>query len=198
MSKKISSIKLIFVMLVITIFCATILAVVYKITKNPIEDAKYSAELKAIKSVIVTDFNNNPYAERFSLDHNRIELYPARQDNIVTSIAIKTYTDNGFGGTIEIIAGFLMDGTITGYEIISHQETPGLGTKAWEGKFHDSILGRNVAKNDFNITQDGGDIDAVTGATISSRAVVEAIKRAHDAYTKFTKRSESNEQQQSQ
>ena len=84
------------------------------------------------------------------------------------------------------MVGFMLDGSISGYKLIDHKETPGLGTKVADEAFAGQFKGLNPDKVDFRVKKDGGDIDAVTAATISSRAVIDAIQRAYDAYTTFS------------
>mgnify|MGYP000771863080 FL=1 len=83
------------------------------------------------------------------------------------------------------IIGMLMDGTVTGYKVIEQKETPGLGTKIAESKFADQFIGLNSYHDQFKLKKDGGEIDAVTGATISSRAVIDAVEKAVSTYKKF-------------
>ncbi|MCK5827051.1 RnfABCDGE type electron transport complex subunit G [Candidatus Bipolaricaulota bacterium] len=80
----------------------------------------------------------------------------------------------GYGGAIDILVGIEPDGKLRGIRIISQQETPGLGAKISEPAFLDKFVG--VAVNELDLSRDGGSIDAITGATISSRAVVDALK----------------------
>ena len=79
----------------------------------------------------------------------------------------------GYGGAIDILLGIEPDGRVRGIRIISQQETPGLGAKIIESKFLDQFAGLSV--NEIALSRDGGSVDAITGATISSRAVVEAV-----------------------
>jgi electron transport complex protein RnfG len=81
----------------------------------------------------------------------------------------------GYGGAIDILVGIEPDGKLRGIRIISQQETPGLGAKIIESAFLDQFVG--VAVNELDLSRDGGSIDAITGATISSRAVVQALKQ---------------------
>ena len=89
-----------------------------------------------------------------------------------------------------MIYGFDIDGNITGYEVMSHAETPGLGAKMgeWfrspEGKRN--VIGLNPATSNMTVAKDGGDIDAITAATITSRAFLDALTRAHKAYSKLS------------
>jgi len=96
--------------------------------------------------------------------------------------AIETSVD-GFGGTIRLMVGFDAEGNILGYEILEHQETPGLGShiEHWfknADKPNQNIIGRK-ADGKFAVSKDGGEIDAITAATISSRAFLKAINQAY-------------------
>lgn len=190
--KKIPStlFNMIFVLVIVASFAALILGLVYDLTKAPIQNAKNNKELEAISEVIYSGFDNNPFEERTTItipnEKNKLDLFPARKDGKINSVAVKTYSNRAFGGKIEMIVGFFLDGTISGYKIIDHKETPGLGTKVMDKKFHDQFEGINPSKHIFKVKQDGGEIDAVTAATISSRAVVDAIQRAFDAYNNFS------------
>ncbi|MDO4184664.1 MAG: RnfABCDGE type electron transport complex subunit G [Rhodospirillales bacterium] len=172
------------VLTIVAICSAAAIGYVYKITKAPIDDAKNGNILSAIKE-IVGIFDNNPFEEKTSISGSNVELYPAREKGTVTSVAIKSSSDEGFGGKIELIIGILLDGTITGYKIVEQSETPGLGTKVTEPQFSNQFVGKNAYTDNFDLKKDGGEIDAVTGATISSRAVVGAVKNAVEAYNKF-------------
>lgn len=176
-------------MLVVSGASAAVLAYVYQLTAEPIAAAKTQKTLEAIRE-IVGNFDNDPFAEKTFITtgsgNSTVELYPARQNGIINAVAIKTYSDNGFGGRIELIIGMLMDGTVTGYKVIEQKETPGLGSKISENKFAGQFVGLNSLLNNFSLKKDGGEIDAITGATISSRAVTEAVKKAVSAYNKFS------------
>lgn len=94
-------------------------------------------------------------------------------------------TTGGFGGDLKVLVGFDKDGNILGYTILQHAETPGLGAKAdkWfqkDGK--GSIIGKNPNKDNLTVKKDGGDIDAITASTITSRAFLLAITQAYNAY----------------
>jgi len=169
----------------VAVFASTIIGFSHSVTKEPIQIAKDNRKLEAIKEVISTEFDNNPFAERIDIG-NGIELYPARLGTKITSIAIKSYSNNAFSGRLELIVGFMLDGTINGYKIIEQKETPGLGTKVTEQKFSSQFKGLNPENESFKVRQDGGEIDAVTSATISSRAVIDAISRAYNKYINFS------------
>ena len=143
---------------VITLVAAAALAGIYLLTQTRIEQQKRDAELSAQQSVLSGDENGT---------------------------AIKVAVD-GFGGKMIVMVGFAQDGTILGYKILEHQETPGLGDKAaWWFQAADkpgqNVIGRQ-ATGQFKVSKDGGDVDAITAATISSRAFLKAL---NDAYVEF-------------
>lgn len=180
--------KMLAALTVIAVLSAFALSSVYSLTRQPIEKAKDRRQLEAI-SQVVEEFDNNPYAEKmiiFTPDKkHKLELFPARKNGSINSFAIKSYSDNGFGGRIELIAGFYIDGTVKSFKIIQHNETPGLGSKADEPRFKKQFDGFDPARHKFKVRQDGGEIDGITAATITSRAVIDAIQRAVDAYNNF-------------
>ncbi len=181
--------NMIIVLVIVAGLSALILGFVHQITQEPIKKAKNAKELEAITDVIYTEFDNNPFEEKTIIttpdNRHKLKLYSARKDGKITSVAVKTFSNKAFGGKMELIVGFFLDGTISGYKVIQHSETPGLGSKVNDSKFHDQFQGINPGKTLFKVRQDGGEIDAVTAATISSRAVIDAIQRAFDAYSKF-------------
>ena len=180
--------KMLAALTVIAVLSAFALSSVYSLTRQPIEKAKDRRQLEAI-SQVVEEFDNNPYAEKMTIftpdKKHKLELFPARKNGSINSFAIKSYSDNGFGGRIELIAGFYIDGTVKSFKIIQHNETPGLGSKADEPRFKKQFDGFDPARHKFKVRQDGGEIDGITAATITSRAVIDAIQRAVDAYNNF-------------
>jgi len=188
--KKNSLGRLVFVMLTISCGTAAILGWVYDITQEPIRKAQDDRELQAIAEVVYDGFDNNPFAEKTYIptanNQEHLILYPARRKGTINAVAIKTSTNKGFGGRMDLIVGFFLDGTISGYKVIHSNETPGLGTKVDKPHFKEQFIGIRPQKKSFKVRQDGGEIDAVTAATISSRAVIDAIQKAYDAYNKFS------------
>lgn len=190
MQKPASSLRnMILVLVIIAVLSALILGETYKLTQEPIQKAKDALELQALTEVLPAAFNNNPFEEKVVISRkdkrNKLELYPARQDGTITGIAVKTYTNQAFGGHMEMIVGFRLDGSLNGYKIIDQKETPGLGSKVLEEKFAGQFKNLHPERAILKVRQDGGDIDAVTAATISSRAVIDAVQRAVNTYNKF-------------
>jgi len=113
-------------------------------------------------------------------------LYVASKENQVVGTAIKTYTMKGFSGRIELMVGFLNDGSIDNTAVLMHKETPGLGDKMDMSKsdFSKQFNGKNPADFKLKVKKDGGAVDAITAATISSRAFCDAVQRAYDIFEK--------------
>ena len=161
------------------------LAYVYKLTKDKIEVSKKLKQLEAIKEVILPDYSNSPSEEMYKIkieEGGELECYPAKQNGELKSVAVKTYTKNAFGGEMWLMVGMLPDGTINKVSVIDQKETPGLGTKVTEEKFKTQFMGKNPSSFKLKVKKDGGDVDAITAATISSRAVCDAIERAYKAF----------------
>ena len=181
--------RMVMALVVTAVVSGFVLGFLSYITAEPIREARDQMNLEAIKEVIPSEFDNNPFEEKLTITapdgNGEITLFPARKEGKITAIAILSHSDKGFSGKIEVMVGFLMDGTVNTYTVLSHRETPGLGTKITESKFRDQFVGLNPERDRFQVKQDGGDIDAITAATISSRAVVDAIARAYEAYNKF-------------
>lgn len=188
MAKKESTFKnMAITLLVITLAASACLAFVYNVTKGPIELVQIENKNKSIQEVL-PGINNQPFAERYKIpsDGDSLNCYPGKQDGELIGVAVETYSKKGYSGFISIIVGFKPDGTIINYSVIEHKETPGLGNKMTEwfktNKKEQSVLGKNPGKNNLTVNKDGGEVDAITAATISSRAFCDAIQRAYNAY----------------
>ena len=110
--------------------------------------------------------------------------------------AVETTSNNGFSGNIDIMVGFDNEGVIINYKVLEQHETPGLGTKMvdWfkmEIK-NQSIIGKNAGTANLSVTKSGGEIDAITAATISSKAFLFAVRNAYYAYSKNVENLESD------
>jgi len=162
------------------------LGFVYEKTKVPIEMSILNKKLDAIK-LVTPGFTNDPNAEMFRLptgDGDSLDIYPAKKDSVVIGYAVNTYTKDGFSGNISLMAGFKPDGTIINITVLEQKETPGLGTKMTEPKFKDQFNDKNPAEFSLKVKKDGGPVDAITAATISSRAFCDAVERAYNTLQK--------------
>ena len=189
MAKKESTFfNMVSTLFLVTAIAATALGYVYEITKGPIEIAKKQKIENAIGEVVPKFDNLNIFSLMPQTGSDSVIFYEAMKNNELVGTAIKTYTDNGFSGKIWVIVGFDKNGTIINYKILEHKETPGLGDKMgiWfndKNKQSSYINGKNPGTSNFTVSKDGGDIDAITAATISSRAFLDAIQRAYDTFT---------------
>lgn len=176
---------------IITIIAAAALAGVYTLTEEPIAQAKAQKQKDAIGQVLPgIDFNNNPADEAVeaTINGETVTLFPARKDGQLVGAAVESHDNNGFSGLITVMYGFNTDGDITGYAVMQHAETPGLGSKMGEW-FCDpahTIVGLNAKTSNLTVSKDGGDVDAITAATISSRAFLRALTLANQAFDQFT------------
>jgi Na+-translocating ferredoxin:NAD+ oxidoreductase subunit G len=170
----------------ISLVASACLGFVYQFTKEPIELSNLNKKLEAIKQV-VPEFNNNPDKEMYKLptgEGDSLEVYPAKKDEVLVGFAINTFTKKGFSGNISLMTGFKPDGTIVNITVLEQKETPGLGTKMAEPKFKDQFNQKNPAEFSLKVKKDGGPVDAITAATISSRAFCDAVQRAYNTLQK--------------
>lgn len=186
MAKKESTlINMLFAMFVITFVASAALGGVYELTKEPIELAKIEKKNNAIARVIPA-FENDPYMEAYKIptDGDTLSFYPGKMNSELVGTAVESYSMMGFTGEIKIMVGFLPDGTINDVAVLEHKETPGLGDKMERKKSDWSLQfqGKNPKEFQIAVTKDGGEVDAITASTISSRAFCDAINRAWEAY----------------
>lgn len=185
--------KMTLVLGIITMVVGALLAWVHGITQAPIAQAEADAQRNAIASVASSDFDNNPMDYQWECtlpsDNQPVVVYPMRNGDNLVGVAVESYTQQAFDGEARIMVGFAPDGQITGYEVLKQTETPGLGAKMGEW-FKDptgkrSVLGRTPGDEGLKVSKDGGDVDAITAATISSRAFLDAINRASKAFNAY-------------
>ena len=176
--------------MVITLFVVCLVASagvggIYALTKDLIDAAKIAKVNSAISGV-VPDFDNDPSAEKFEVttDGKTSMVYPAKKDGEIVGYAIEAATSKGFGGAIVLMIGFEPDGTIYNTAVISHTETPGLGDKidVKKSDFSVQFNGKNPETFHLSVKKDGGDVDAITASTISSRAFCDAVETAYKTF----------------
>lgn len=190
MAKLQSSFRNMFLSLsLICLTVALLLAQVNKMTATPIAEAK-AMKLQNAISEVVPAFDNDPVAEAYRMadeSGDSLLVYPAKQGDELVGFALNSYSNNGFSGNIQIMVGFDMEHRIVNYAVLQHAETPGLGSKMTEW-FRDatkpgqSVIGRDLSQGALAVTKDGGNVDAITASTITSRAFMEAVNRAYAVY----------------
>lgn len=166
---------------VITFVAAFALAGVYNMTKEPIAKAKLAKKIAAL-NIVLPQFDTVVSREMAVPDMEMpVGLNIALKNGDTVGYAVETYTMLGFGGLIRAMVGFDPDGTIIDVVHLEHKETPGLGDKVEKSKssWSNQFKGKNPDTFRLMVKKDGGDVDAITAATITSRAYSDAIKRAY-------------------
>lgn len=174
----------------ITLVAALAVGGVYLLTKKQI-DGSQTQKISGAIAQVVPAFDNQPADEMIEkeIDGGVMKIYPARKDGQLAGYAVETFTKSGFGGAITLMVGFTADGTIHGISVLSHTETPGLGDKIEPSKsdFSAQFIGKNPAEFQLVVKKDGGQVDAITASTISSRAYCDAVQRAYNLFLTLEK-----------
>jgi electron transport complex protein RnfG len=158
---------------------------VYIVTKEPIALAIKAKQENAIKEVLPAFDTLFSYKIMPDTGKDSITINLAYRGDSLVGTAVGTYTNQGYDATqIQLMVGFLPDGSIQNISVVQQKETPGLGTKMKEPKFKDQFNKKNPAEFKLKVKKDGGQVDAITAATISSRAFCDAVDRAYRNYQK--------------
>ncbi|WP_111708819.1 RnfABCDGE type electron transport complex subunit G [Lutibacter citreus] len=185
--KKDTFINMVVSLFVITIISGFSLGFVNDLTVQPIKDAKIAKKIKALK-LVLPEFDNNPVENvkmiKSDLAKDSVEIYSALKGDENVGTAIIGSSEKGFSGLVRLMVGFKPDGSIQNIQVLEQKETPGLGTKMKEEKFLQQFRDKNPTTFKLKPTKDQGDVDALTGATISTRAFSEATQMAYDIFEK--------------
>jgi electron transport complex protein RnfG len=199
-------------LIIITLVAGASLGYIYNLTAGPIASAKQEKQQNAIQLVVPEFDNNpsEEMYKIATEEGDSLNVFPAKKNGIDVGVAVESVSHKGFSGDVKIMVGILPDGTIKNYAVLEHKETPGLGTKmdTWfkpsenaeagasgnvfanwmfgiksdTGGGNTSIVGVDPTKTNLTVSADGGDIDAITAATISSRAFLDAVQKAWATY----------------
>ena len=169
----------------VTMISVALLAYVNELTKEPIAQANAKALSEAVKAV-VPGFDNDPIAEKRvqEVEGASFAIYPATKEGQYIGAAVEA-TSMGFGGELKVLVGFDAQGNILDYSLLQHAETPGLGSKSadWFKKGNaGDITGMNPGQGELIVSKDGGQVNAITASTITSRAFLAAVNKAYAAY----------------
>ncbi len=191
MAKKESTFKnMTIALFVITAVAGLALSAVYSVTKEPIAASQKAKINNAIKMVI-PEFES--ILDTVLMPDNgkdSIRIHRLLKGTESSGVAVQTYTDEGFSGRFTLMVGFMPDGAISNIEVLEHKETPGLGTKMALPSFKDQFKGVKLSDlpgEKIQVKKDGGQVDAITAATISSRAFCDAVNRAYATHKKGEK-----------
>lgn len=198
------------VLTLIAVVAAGLLAWVNNVTSGPIEEINNLAIENGIKSVILGDRDiqftvEAPVEQDGFVFHNVNDM----NGNLIGT-AVESTDKNGFGGALKVMVGFDPEGVILGYTVLDHSETPGLGAQAdgWfrqksadvqeqpavvnvllgapEKPGNHNIIGMNPGDDMMIVSKDGGDVDAITASTITSKAFLRAVNAAYKAVFGYT------------
>ena len=161
----------------ITLIASAGVGAVNMITVEPIAAAK-AAATEAALGVVLPAFDKTE-SEELTIDEMPIVVYTATNAGQTVGYAVETMTKSGFSGVVKLMVGFLPDGTINNVNVLQQAETPGLGTKMCDegNPLLAGVKGKEGTAT-FRVKKDGGEVDALTAATISSRAYLDAVNRA--------------------
>lgn len=194
--KKLESslINMVLVLVGVAVIMGCVLAYVNHLTSKPIEEQKQKALTEGIKAVM-----NDPQAVIAKTDTLRRQDSKGKEQTFIIYLVQNNHqetlgtavesTTMGFGGNLKVLVGFNAEGTIVGYTLREHAETPGLGAKADQWFQRDGkgcIIGKNPGTAPLDVKPEKGgqgDVDAITASTITTRAFLKAVNQAYDAYT---------------
>lgn len=197
MKKESSLLQLILSLTLITLIAGVALAFVYDITYEKIAESKELKKQTAINSVLAGFDKEAGEIESVRTlvegDEDSLTVHLAYMNDQLFGAAVETFTDKAFSGKFSIMVGFDANGKVLGTDVLEHAETPGLGDKISAKKdenFAPQFVGMDPAEKPLKVKQDGGDVVAITAATISSRAFCDAVERAHKGYMNLKSLSE--------
>lgn len=178
------TLRFVLVLTAITALSGLVLGLTEKCTREPIALQNAQQQRTALLAVL-PPIDNAPDRDVIMPDDGqspRISYYRGRRDGKIVGVAFVVVAEKGYGGPITMMVGVTPGGTLTGLEILGQNETPGLGNRIAEPDFRRSFIGRGLDDYRWRVRKDGGDFDQISGATISSRAVVESLATGLQRY----------------
>lgn len=178
-------VNMVVVLFAITLVAGLSLGYVNDLTLEPKAKARLAKKVKALE-LVLPEFDNNPIDEvvlhKLEEVKDSVEFYPAMQDSVFIGAAVTGASEKGYSGLVKLMVGFEPDGKIRNITVLEQKETPGLGTKMKGEKFIKQFRGKDPSSFDMKVKKDGGEVDALAGATISTRAFSEATVQAYEVY----------------
>lgn len=175
--------RLVITLTLIAAGAGLVLSLVESATREPIAVQRKIQQLKALTAVL-PEFDNSPNDDYVALEIGRDKqdqplkrtFFRARKEGQLVGVAFAVVAADGYSGPIEIMVGVDSQGQVVAIEIVAQSETPGLGSKITNSLFKDQFRKRDLANTDWRVKKDGGEIDQITGATISARVTAVAIR----------------------
>jgi electron transport complex protein RnfG len=178
------NVKLVAVLVIICTIAGTLLAWVHKVTYEPIKATERRLRTEAMKEVL-PEYDNDPLSETVSVtDGGEWKFNIARKGGQYAGAAFEATSSKGYSGDIVIMVGVNADGSVQAVKVIKQKETPGLGAKVLDPAWRAQFSGKSISGTKWSVKKDQGEIDQITAATISSRAVTEALKNGLEVYTR--------------
>ncbi len=168
-------------LLAVGLVCSGLLAGVYALTCEPIARAAEKKTAEAIARVVPEGFTSVSPRQSVTVDGREVGYCTVQRDSVLTAYVFFA-SATGFGGPLQLMVGITPDGTLFDTFVLAHAETPGLGAKCVEEGFRGQFRGFDPFRSRLSVRKDGGDVDAITASTITSRAYVGAIAQARDAF----------------
>lgn len=171
-----SSVRLIATLALVAAVSALLVAVAGAVTERPIAESRARQHAALLRQVLPPDVPEPVERAFLAEDGSTNFVYYAAGD----AIALEAETPHGYGGPLRLLVGFDGSGALYGFHVLQHSETPGLGANlaSENNAVLASAKGKPAQGTAWSVTHDGGDIDALTAATISSRAACEALAQA--------------------
>jgi len=189
--KKLESslLNMVVVLTLVSVITGGLLAAVNSVTEGPIQEQKEKALADGIKAVMGADdikvtADDKVNSQVDGKDREYIIHRVANAAGEPIGVAVES-ASQGFSNDVKVLVGLDKEGTIKGYTILEHEETPGLGARAvdwFQAGQKGDIIGKQPSKEKLTVSKDGGQIDAITAATITSRAFLKAVNNAYEVY----------------
>ncbi|MBR5964307.1 MAG: RnfABCDGE type electron transport complex subunit G [Bacteroidaceae bacterium] len=199
--------NMVLVLTIISLVAAGLLAYINSVTKGPIEKITADNQAAGIKAVLNLEPVDSIVCQADTTENGNVIFRVTRADGTYVGTAVQARDEKGFGGPIVVLVGFSGNGEIQGYQVMQHSETPGLGARAneWfrteastETKVvsafskvffgnpdpagNHNVIGMNPGSSNLTVSKDGGEVDAITASTITSRAFLRTVQNAYYAY----------------
>lgn len=185
--KEFSSLQIFIILTAIALASAGILAFVNAVTKKPIDNAEATKKREALTMVLPASVEKIE-PKIFNYKGADVEINVGLdKSGKPAGYAFESITDKGFSGKILFLVGVDVNGNISGYKVLEHKETPGLGDNIKGEKFSAQFKGKGLSNFKFKVTKDGGDVQAITAATISSRATADALQKGLELFAEYKK-----------
>lgn len=180
--------------MIIALICGLVITITNEFTAEKIKENARKFKLRIVESVITMPYDNHLYDDFTEVTdpaylggEQSVTVFRLRQNDQPEGVVMFPVKCRGYSGTIELIIGITYDGNLMGVRVYKHRETEGLGDRIdnrksdWILQFNDLSLA-NTPMDDWTVTTDGGKFDELSGATITSRGVVNAVRKSLEFY----------------